>query len=507
MRIAIVAFVLLMQIMPVWAANDSGQVLFVAGRVTAERDDIVVLKKADRVFEKDVIVTADRSRGQLLMKDGAKIALRPETRFLIEEYFQAGDELEQPDGSIIVAAQDSAVTELVKGGFRTITGAIGRDNPDAYVVDTPAATLGIRGTHYNTVWCAGDCRPPPGVTVTAPILDGLYLGVVEGALVVANNTGEYLVTAGEFVYVRDRDTPPVRLREKPIPLIDTFPTLTTERFEPLEFPPPPGIEVPDGFPLGPDGPILVVPKINITGASGFRPVTLASGPISGSAPTAFAASSALSQGTLSGNELIDFLAPFPGASDNASYAIGTSSTSNIGFDPVTGLGWGRWSGGLANVTPAGSSAINADLSSQSLHWVYGRELDVRPAMPSTGTASFTLLAGNTQPTDTLGNTGVLGNASLFANFTTATVDSELLLVVGGRDWQASGSGSITSNLFDGVYDSVVVGGQTGGSGNFGGFFAAPGSNSLPSGAGLTYGLSDGQDVSVSGAVVFGQPNP
>ncbi|NNF67282.1 MAG: hypothetical protein HKM98_07215, partial [Gammaproteobacteria bacterium] len=108
---------------PAWSLNEGGEVLFVAGTVTAQRDEQVLLKRQDLVYVKDEITTAARSRGQLLMKDGAKIALRPETIFRIEEYFLAGDEVEQPDGSVVVASEDSAVTELVKGGFRTITGA------------------------------------------------------------------------------------------------------------------------------------------------------------------------------------------------------------------------------------------------------------------------------------------------------------------------------------------------------------------------------------------------
>ena len=210
--------------------------------------------------------------------------------------------------------------------------------------------------------------------------------------------------------------------------------------------------------------------------------------------------------TFSGNDLTAFQAPLPGAGSDATYAMGTAGLRDDGFDPLTGFGWGRWTGGAASVT-SGTSTSSIDLSSQSLHWLYGPQLSSAPALPMTGTANFSLIAGNTDPTDTLGNSGRLGDALLTANFTTATVQSELSLSIAGNIWQASGSGSIASGLFNGLYNDVFIGGQSGGSGNFSGFFGSPGSNNLPNGAGLTYGLTDTQGVSVSGAVVFGQPTP
>ncbi|MDH3767283.1 MAG: FecR family protein [Gammaproteobacteria bacterium] len=635
-RALIIAILLLAQALPAWAVKESGQVLFVAGSVTAQREEVVVLKKEDPVYEKDEIATAGRSRGQLLMQDGAKIALRPDTIFRIEEYFQVGDELEQPDGSVIVATQDSAVTELIKGGFRTITGAIGQNDPDAYVVETPAATLGIRGTHYSIVWCSSDCGPPPGVTVARAILDGLYVGVTDGVVFFVNNTGEYLMRAGEFVYVADRDTTPVSLPVTPDVLIDTYPsdladeeeaaqevaetiaalgseeaakvglssaesvaaagtatgagagtgtdsgtgtdtgtgtdsgagtdtgtgtgsgtgpgggtdtgadpgggtdtgadtggdadtdadtgddtdTGTTGGFSarsevPLPDPPletgfgdSPHDSSTGGFDSEPETPIQTDTGTPITdGQPPFtRGVALGSGPISGVSTNAFTASSASGTRTFSGNDLTAFQAPLPGGDTDSTYAIGTAGIRDDGFDPVTGFGWGRWSGGTATVT-SGSSPSNVDLSEQSLHWLYGPQLSSAPSVPMTGTANFSLITGNTDPTDTLGNSGRLGDASLTANFTTATVQSELSLSIAGSIWEASGNGSIASGLFNGLYNSVSVGGSPGGNGSFSGFFGPPGSNSLPNGAGLTYGLNDTQGVSVSGAVVFGQPTP
>ncbi|MBT8135770.1 MAG: FecR domain-containing protein, partial [Gammaproteobacteria bacterium] len=197
--------------LPALAVEQAGQVIFVAGTVTVERPESTKLKKTDPVFEGDVIVTAARSRGQLLMKDGAKFSLRANTRFAVEEYFLAGEEREQPDGSVVVASDSSAVASLVKGGFRTISGAIGNDDPEQYAVKSPAATMGIRGTHYSAVLCSGDCAVPEG----EPPPDGLYVGVTDGVVSISNDTGEYTVNPGEYYYVESFESTPVQLPEPP----------------------------------------------------------------------------------------------------------------------------------------------------------------------------------------------------------------------------------------------------------------------------------------------------
>jgi hypothetical protein len=44
---------------------------------------------------------------------------------------------------------------LIEGGFRTITGAIAKQNPGDYQVNTPVATIGVRGTDYAAVVKSG----------------------------------------------------------------------------------------------------------------------------------------------------------------------------------------------------------------------------------------------------------------------------------------------------------------------------------------------------------------
>lgn len=513
---------------PLWAAEDAGQVMFVAGTVNAERGAASVrLSKGNPIFEQDVVVTAARSRGQLLMRDGAKYALRPETRFIVHEYFMTGDEQIQPDGSVVISAQDSAVTELVKGGLRAITGAIGEVKNEDYELRTVAATMGIRGTKFSIVWCAGDCELPPGITATGPIIDGLYAGVSEGTVAIVNNTGEFLLHAGQYAYVRDRDSKPVRLIEKPVALIDTFPTAPAEADEaaadlietlrvrtvtlprgPIPgFPNNPGTEAPNGFPTGPNGPITANPPKNIE--NGPSPlVAMASGAVAGLNSSAFTAASRQGQRDVSGDDLTAFAVPVQGGNVDTLFGIGTARVFKAGQDSVTGFRWGRWTSGSGVVRPGGGSSINTNLNNESLHWVYGPPIEVTPVIPVTGTAYYSVIAGGTEPTDTRGNAGMLGGMSLFANFTTATVENLLQVFVGDDEWQGIGTGTISNELFNGSYD-VFVNAVGGGDGSFSGFFAAPGANGFPTGAALTYSLNhtiNGNNVSVSGAAVL-HPTP
>ena len=175
--------------------------------------------------------------------------------------------------------------------------------------------------------------------------------------------------------------------------------------------------------------------------------------------------------------------------------------------------WGRWSGGVANVNLGAGQIDVIDLGAQSLHWISGPAGGAPPVIPITGTASYSLI-GNTSPTDNLGNVGILGSATFDANFTNMTVDSTLVIDINAMTWTAAGSGNmgaatgLPAHLFSGNY-LVTVGGSTGGTGVFSGFFSGPGATSdpaFPGGVGLTYSLQDMTGTtSVSGAVVFGNP--
>jgi len=508
-------------------AEEAGSVIFATGEVTAEREPPVSLAKGDAVLEDDEIVTGEASRAQLLMIDGAKISIRPSSRLRIEEYAWN----DPAAGASVATRDEKSVMNLVKGGFRTLTGAIADEEPDDYEVRTPVGVLGIRGTDYSAMFCNRDCAQRTGAAVP----DGLYLGVTAGTIEFRTAIDTIVLTAGEYAFIPLDVPEPQRLDEPPPVLLEervvdagaagsragNFDAALGERRGPdasgASKPGGGGQDgrSPDGSGEPPTQPTIATDPdgspIDIT--PGERPDpqdprTIAySGAELGSfdlAMTAVGDNAAGRYALDSANRLVRFDAPVPGrvGGDTVTFEIGTAANVDTGFDSTTVLRWGRWAGGEA-----------VSLANQSLHWISGPE-GAPPVMPVTGTANYSLL-GATSPTDNLGNVGVLGDASFTANFTTMQVDSTLSLDIAGSNWSATGTGTIgaqvglPAHLFQGFYNAVVIDGITGGSGNFSGFFSEPGETSdaaFPGGAGLTYRLSDPQGAAtVTGAVAFGNP--
>ncbi len=120
------------------ALPEAGMVLAAMGEakaVGADQSTRQLTRKA-AVFVGDKITTGSDSQVQLRMKDGAVIALGANAEFVVKAYSYtgAGDK------------KDAAVLSLVQGGLRTISGQISKS---AYKMETPTATLGIRGTVFD----------------------------------------------------------------------------------------------------------------------------------------------------------------------------------------------------------------------------------------------------------------------------------------------------------------------------------------------------------------------
>lgn len=98
----------------------------------------------------DTVITQEKSTALLEFADSTQVALRPGSRFLVEQY---NYDLEQP-------AADRADFKLLKGGLRTLTGLIGkRGTADAFSMKSETATIGIRGTDFSARICQpGECN-------------------------------------------------------------------------------------------------------------------------------------------------------------------------------------------------------------------------------------------------------------------------------------------------------------------------------------------------------------
>lgn len=173
-----------------WAAGSAGQVTDLRGRVTvASADgDIRSLKKGAPVNEGETIDTGPGAFAKMEFSDGSQMYIRPRSRFFVESYRDTGR-----------AQEDRSFFSLLKGGFRYVTGRIGKANRQAFRMNTPVATIGIRGTDFEGRYCAEDCMDAIGTRMQEPD-DGLYVGVTEGTATVTASP-EVPVNAGEYYYV------------------------------------------------------------------------------------------------------------------------------------------------------------------------------------------------------------------------------------------------------------------------------------------------------------------
>lgn len=183
---------------PAFAA-DIGRVLLAAGEAFAVREGKPeLLARGSAIQARDTLRTGAASNLQVRFTDESILSLRENTEIRIDDYRFAGKE----DGT------ERAFFRLLKGGFRTITGIIGRTNHDHYRMGSAIATIGIRGTDYAATLCQEDCVASTGQSVR----DGLYgrvIGVSHGTsrIIVGNERAERVLGVGENFFVADKTSP------------------------------------------------------------------------------------------------------------------------------------------------------------------------------------------------------------------------------------------------------------------------------------------------------------
>lgn len=196
-----IVFALLMPLLA--AAAPAGRVLLAAGEVVVIRDGRALrLATGAPIESRDVLRTGRDGHLQVRLTDDSLIALKPDSALSLERYRFEGT----ADGT------ENALFRLLKGGFRTVTGLIGRTNRDAYRVNAGIATIGIRGTAYALALCdGGNCVDAGG----RPAPDGLYGTVTDGRIAATNGAGSGTFGIGDTFFTRGRDAPFQRLMTPP----------------------------------------------------------------------------------------------------------------------------------------------------------------------------------------------------------------------------------------------------------------------------------------------------
>lgn len=236
-----------------WAGEVAGTVVNLSGPLLAKKPDgaVKVLSLKSQVEQGDTLVSEKDTYARIKFIDNSEITLRPNSQFKIENFsFDEG----KPES-------DSAVFSLVKGGLRAVTGTLGKRNHDKFGLNTPTATIGIRGTIFIAEYIPPE-QPDTaaygmasvaaasmshdifgaGMTMTDVPLNavpvrmmeplrlaqipgagggvggrapGLYVQVLDGMINLTNTGGSQNFAAGQFGFTPSFTQPPVILPQNP----------------------------------------------------------------------------------------------------------------------------------------------------------------------------------------------------------------------------------------------------------------------------------------------------
>jgi hypothetical protein len=451
-------------------AANVGRVVLAAGDASAVRGgQTVKLAFGVMVEDKDVLKTGAASNLQVRFEDDSFVSMRENSELRIDQYRFSGK-----DGG-----GDSAVFGLVKGGFRAITGLIGRTNHDDYKMQTPTATIGIRGTDYAATLCQGDCRNPDGSLAK----DGLYgrvIGQSHGTnhIEVANEADRKLLGTNENFFVGDR--------RGLVELLLVAPSFVSSRLEGRRqtaggAPGGTGNEqataggaaqesrpstVPDPLP---QLQFVTTQNLNPQGTSAVLP------PANG-----FVVAYPLPGNSLLGDVFFDdggIPAIFNGQNQLTAYGTGGFPSGSLNGGTITDTGsltlsngqtfvWGRWTGNTSVFN--GSTFTNVPV-------LFGTATGITAnssVVGSLGGVATYTYSGGPSPVDAAGNVGSITSTSATINFTTQSAQLSLAMNfpsvivsssnTGSAAFTLSGSAFHTNSPFLGDFIGALTGSCSGG---------------------------------------------
>jgi len=186
--------ILVFSLNPVFA--EVGTVTYVLGKVQKKdaSGNVTRIRKKYFVDSGDTVITSKNGQAMIVMLDESKITIRPNTEFIVEKYSYRKN-----------ASKDKSHFELVKGGFRSVTGVMGKKNKKSFKLKTNIATMGIRGTDFDLSYCETNCSDNKG----------LFVNVVSGSVSLSSEGGSMDVVAGEIGEVSGAGVAPELVDELP----------------------------------------------------------------------------------------------------------------------------------------------------------------------------------------------------------------------------------------------------------------------------------------------------
>jgi len=178
-----------------------GYVVRQKGQVNAKdlNGEMQLLEVNSPIYEGDRVTTGMGSTVFIAMDDGAEIYLKEDSVVKISAYVITSG----------FGEESSSILDLIRGGLRKITGAIGASAMSNYQVQTGLATIGIRGTEYVIKLCKqDDCnqtvsRNDPDAKLHAVVLDGIITLTTEEEVQILMAIGEYGTASQEELVILD----------------------------------------------------------------------------------------------------------------------------------------------------------------------------------------------------------------------------------------------------------------------------------------------------------------
>ena len=458
-----------------WA---TGRFMYVEGSVNVR--DVAGLTRGvragDAINEQETILIGE-GRAQVRFDDGGWLSLQPRTVFEVKSY-----ELKD---------EGTTLMTLIKGSARAVTGLLAERRPARFRLDTPMATIGIRGTSFQVTLCVQSCDVP----------DGLYVTGGDGTTFVKNGFGEIDLSHGRTAFVANAQTPPQESNVKPVAQVTQ--TVTTQTVAAASSTNPgellPGNFLYNSCTGGYTGPFQTVSvrSFGLAGAVSGTVSGQASGVVEGvfrsGSDSAFGAGAAGSATQLGANEtgsvvLDSQMRPFSvtlTGSDGGRISATALKVPEIAQNDGI-LFWGRWVDTTFNfdlndpkrpATANGSATVNG-----YLHYLVGVPSG---SVPLSGSATYTFIGGS----GSTSQAGLVGagvtSGTLAANFASNSVNANLSINHNGV-FSASGLASLNSG--NRAAFTSFTGSATGPGGTFAfaydGFFAGAGAPTAPSRAGI-----------------------
>jgi hypothetical protein len=381
-------------------AQSAGVVQFAAGDVK-----VIAASGAERVARKgvpvsvgDTLLTAPGALAQLKMGDGAIVVVQPQSRLTVAEFHYAGKE----DGT------EKVRYRLEQGGFRAVTGAIGRTHKQNYLIETPIAHMGVRGTDHESYYF-----PATGPVAGDGAKPGAYNKVNTGRTFMRTGMGEVEIDPNQVGYVASAGQVPTIL-----PGVPGFfnHSVAPRSARPAVNPAPAAAQFAkvEQIVETDDGEKLVRPR-------GQRP------------------EAGSGNGPLVGYAVVSGTSGFGRSGNGMTLATsGDAVFKTAGTDAAFGVSWGTWEGGT--VTVGGRTAAGPAHLVDSTMKTLPDQLASLTAGNVKGSYHYN---GNGSVSNYLGNAGTIQKLEVGVDFGKQMITSYDLQAKVIGTWQASGSGSFS----------------------------------------------------------------